>query len=103
MANNRMYLQCKHKECDGAIALAKFYPSGSFLGGEGPGWFVPNKDMAEKLNKFFQDHQHEYDKSLFGGWQYELAWQVVGDNTDPAEQVLNAISKINMDKLDKKS
>lgn len=73
MANNRMYLQCK--ECKKGVAFSKFYPTGSFIGGDGAGWYTIS-NTSEKLDKFFDEHQHEFDKSSFGGYQYELIYEV---------------------------
>lgn len=66
MANNRMYLNCKKPNCSGSIAIAKFYP--------GEGWFT--RDLTDPINKFFEEHRHEYDFSNFGGYQYELEYEV---------------------------
>lgn len=93
MANNRLYLQCRKKDCDGAIMFAKFYPSGGFIAGEGAGWYVPFDDLSERLNKFFEEHQHDFDKNLYGGFQYELAWDVIGDGSTDGEKILEVIIK----------
>lgn len=76
MANNRMYLQCKKPKCDGAIAIAKFYPSRGFIAGDGAGWYQQNLEFTERLNQFFEDHQHDYDVSQWGGYQYELVYEI---------------------------
>lgn len=95
MANNRMYLVCKHKSCKKAkgLCLAKFYPSGGFIAGEGAGWYPPYEDLSSRLEEFFNEHQHDYDKSNFGGYQYSLSWDVTGDGTSPVETVFEAIKK----------
>jgi len=81
MANNRLWLVCKKcekkkKEKHG-FHLAKFYPSGGFIAGSGAGWWVRN----------------EFDKNIYGGCQYDIRYEIVGDGSHPIEKVLGAISK----------
>lgn len=71
-----MRLKCK--VCGEDIAFAKFYPKGGFITGpESPGWYVPSQStITERMNKFFEDHEHGLDSSDFGGWQYLLDYDV---------------------------
>jgi hypothetical protein len=96
MANNRMYLVCKkcEKKKEGTFCFAKFYPQDGFIAGDSSGWFTyESGKMEERLNDFFEKHKHKYDKSMFGGFQYELRYEIIGDYTNEKEQVLNIISK----------
>lgn len=48
--------------------LAKFYPGA---------WYVPtHSDRAKIVNEFFDEHQHGLEESNFGGYQYELEYEV---------------------------
>ena len=64
MANNRMYLTCK--KCNNGIAIAKFYPSGGYISGDGAGWgqFIEGEGV-EMIGAFFEEHKHDYDKRAF--------------------------------------
>lgn len=82
MANNRMFLvcrKCKSKK-NGSLWLAKFFPSGGYICGDGAGWFTSHK-KGDALNNFFEEHKHDFDKSLFGGWQYCIRYEVVKRKT----------------------
>lgn len=84
-----MYLRCK--VCGNGVAIAKFYPAGGFISGEGStaGWYTPspengysNKEAAvviDRLNALFEKCHHDLDKSNFGGYQYELEYEVHQD------------------------
>lgn len=76
MANNRMAIVCK--DCNVGISIAKYYPLGSTIGGpdadDNAGWyFVGNED---RINNFYIRHKHDYDKSLWGGEQYFLGFEM---------------------------
>lgn len=77
MANNRMAIVCK--DCNVGVSIAKFYPQGGFIAGEGSGWGQYPLNV-EIVDRFFVDHAHEYDKSSWGGHQYELRYET-GDNS----------------------
>ncbi len=85
MANNRIALQCK--KCEGEpFFFLKYFPSG--------GWYGPNKGLSERLNKWLDEHKHDCGSNMFGLGMIELVYQVVGDNTDSAEQILNALVEV---------
>lgn len=90
-----MWLVCK--KCkdnrEGQFHLAKFYPSGSFIAGDGAGWYVSNDKLKDDLDSFFELHQHDFDKFSFGGCQYELQYSIVNDGSDPIEKIFNLLSK----------
>jgi len=65
MANNRLYLKCK--ECGEMMAFAKYYPS------EEAGWYKNQNNLDE----FFDKHHHSLDKTGFGGYQYELEYEII--------------------------
>ncbi len=68
-----MYLKCK--ECEETHTLAKFYPRGGFISGDGAGWWVSNPEARDDLQKFFEKHDHGFDSSSFGGYQYTLEYE----------------------------
>lgn len=76
MANNRMAIVCK--DCNLGIAIAKFYPHGGFIAGDGSGWgqYPLNK---EGVNDFFVKHAHAHDQSMWGGNQYDLRYEIDDD------------------------
>lgn len=76
MANNRIYLKCKI--CGNTHAFAKFYPSGGFIAGDSAGWYMSH-GQPERMNEFFEEHQHDVDSKTFGGYQYELEYDVLED------------------------
>ena len=77
MANNRMAIVCR--TCMKGVALAKFYPLDSYIGGpnteDNAGWFTTSSNQEEALNDFFVRHKHNHDTSFFGGNQYFLAYE----------------------------
>ena len=95
MANNRLYLMCKKCENNknSSILLAKFYPSGGAIAGESAGWFTQYDDLSKRLDNFFEKHKHGFDFNMWGGYQYDIRYEIIGDNTDPKEQIINIISK----------
>ena len=84
MANNRMALVCK--DCNVGVAIAKFYPSGGFFAGDGAGWYAPN-NRADHINEFFERHQHEHDKTSFGGNQYRLGYEIDDDSWSYSKKI----------------
>lgn len=62
------------KECNKGVCIAKFYPSGGFIAGDGSGWYT-NGDKHEKIDAFFEKHQHDFDDPMWGGWQYEIRYE----------------------------
>ena len=75
MANNRMFLKCK--ECGEKTMLAKFYPQGGFIAGDSSGWYCNSgAGLGAALDLFFIAHCHEFDRSAFGGEQYELEYEI---------------------------
>ena len=78
MANNRMFIVCA--ECKEKIAIAKFYPQGGFIAGDKCGWWASNPNLQESLNDFFEKHAHEFDKSNFGGCQYQVIYESRDNN-----------------------
>ena len=87
MANNRMYIQCK--ECAEAFFLAKYYPN--------TGYYTSASYYSEDFIKLFNDwldkHRHNNDQTIFGKWQYELSYEIIGNDSNPKEAILNAISE----------
>jgi hypothetical protein len=64
MANNRIFLRCKD---DGyGVMIAKFYPGA---------WYT-NGDRHEKIDAFLDEHAHDHDDSMWGGYQYELEYEI---------------------------
>lgn len=70
-----MYLRCK--VCGSVQAFSKFYPKGGFITGpDNSGWWASNPELSECLNEFYLKHEHGKDSSDFGGYQYELVYDV---------------------------
>lgn len=62
-----MYLKCK--VCGNARAIAKYYPS------EEEGWYSTETHLKQ-MNDLFKLCDHEKDGTNFGGYQYELEYEV---------------------------
>jgi hypothetical protein len=65
MANNRLYIVCR--KCEDFIALAKFYPPGSFLGGE-IGWAFGYTDVDR--DEWIIKHEKHASKLDINGGEY---------------------------------
>lgn len=64
MANNRMWL--KNKRTNARILLAKYYPT--------TGWYCFHDDLNVKLDKMFEDNEHDYTQWGDNDWviEYEI-------------------------------
>jgi hypothetical protein len=84
MANNRMYITCK-KDGD-VFFLAKYYPQTGYYTSKD--YF--KGDFIDSFNDWLDKHRHD-DGSLFGKNQYEIAYEVIGDNSNIKEKILDVI------------
>lgn len=78
MANNRLLIRCKG--CSGFQAWAKFYPTGTFIGGpdddpENTGWYTNVE--AEDFNSFFREHERHNKMDNYGSF-----WDLMDENDD---------------------
>ena len=66
------------------LFIAKYYPSG---------WYrCKADDFEETLNDFFDNHDKNYPKDLFGVGRYKLVYET--DEPDAKHTILNALNKV---------
>lgn len=75
MANDRMAIVCSL--CNKGLSIAKYYPSGGFISGDGPGWGQYPLNV-NRMDDFFKAHMHNFDANGFSGKQYFLGYESDG-------------------------